>query len=141
MDVCLLYSVSALSGRGLCDGPIPRLQESYRMWCVFECDKVQIKTLYTYCEQVGRREKDYGSCKKSTVGYTYDSNNPENKIALPAYRLLNCLSDLCARSPKCVISYNNIPNDKSDIRCNYALFNDAVSNTDCTASNVTPIRG
>jgi hypothetical protein len=26
---------------------------------VFECDQVKIKTLSTYCEQVGRRGKDY----------------------------------------------------------------------------------
>jgi hypothetical protein len=26
---------------------------------VFECDQVKIQTLYTYCEQVGRRGKDY----------------------------------------------------------------------------------
>ncbi|GFG36398.1 hypothetical protein Cfor_06988, partial [Coptotermes formosanus] len=43
--------VFVLSGRGLCDGPIPRPEESYRLWCVFECDQVKIKTLYTYCEQ------------------------------------------------------------------------------------------
>jgi hypothetical protein len=48
-----------LSGRGLCDGPIPRPEESYRLWCVFECDQVKMKTLYTYSEQVGRRGKDY----------------------------------------------------------------------------------
>jgi hypothetical protein len=27
-----------LSGRGLCDGPIPHLEESYRLWCVLVCD-------------------------------------------------------------------------------------------------------
>jgi hypothetical protein len=27
-----------LSGRGLCDGPIPRPEESYRLWCVIVCD-------------------------------------------------------------------------------------------------------
>jgi hypothetical protein len=27
-----------LSGRGLCDGPIPRPEESYRLWCVAVCD-------------------------------------------------------------------------------------------------------
>jgi hypothetical protein len=27
-----------LSGRGLGDGPIPRPEESYRLWCVFQCD-------------------------------------------------------------------------------------------------------
>jgi hypothetical protein len=31
-----------LSGRGLCDGPIPRTEESYRVCvCVIECDQVQ----------------------------------------------------------------------------------------------------
>jgi hypothetical protein len=48
-----------LSGRGLCNGLIPRPEESYRLWCVSECDQVKIKTLYTCCEQVGRRRKDY----------------------------------------------------------------------------------
>jgi hypothetical protein len=47
-----------LSGRGLCDGPTPRPEESYRMGCVSECDQVKIN-LDTYCEQVGRRGKDY----------------------------------------------------------------------------------
>ena len=27
-----------LSGRCLCDGPIPRPEESYRLWCVTVCD-------------------------------------------------------------------------------------------------------
>jgi uncharacterized integral membrane protein len=27
-----------LSGRGLCDGPITRPEESYRLWCVTVCD-------------------------------------------------------------------------------------------------------
>jgi hypothetical protein len=35
--------VFVLSGRGLCDGPIPRPEESYRLWCVSECDHVKIK--------------------------------------------------------------------------------------------------
>jgi hypothetical protein len=52
-------TVFVLSGRGLCDGPIPRPKDSCRLWCVFECDQVQIKTLYTNCEQVGRRGNDY----------------------------------------------------------------------------------
>jgi hypothetical protein len=51
-------TVFALSGRGLCDGPIPRPEESYRLCCVSECDQVKIETLYIYCEQVGRRGKD-----------------------------------------------------------------------------------
>jgi hypothetical protein len=32
-----------LSGRGLCDGPIPRSEESYRLWCVSECDQVKLQ--------------------------------------------------------------------------------------------------
>jgi hypothetical protein len=43
-------TVFVLSGRGLCDGPIPRPEESYRLWCVSECDQVKINNLATYCE-------------------------------------------------------------------------------------------
>jgi hypothetical protein len=60
----VLYSVCVLSGRSLCDGAIPHPEESYRLWCVFECDQVKIKTLYTCCEQVGRRGKDYEKKQK-----------------------------------------------------------------------------
>jgi hypothetical protein len=34
-------TVFLLSGSGLCDRPIPRPEESYRLWCVFECDQVK----------------------------------------------------------------------------------------------------
>jgi hypothetical protein len=51
------WAVFVSSGRSPCDGPIPRPEESYRLWCVFQCDQVKIKTLYTYFEQVGRRGK------------------------------------------------------------------------------------
>jgi hypothetical protein len=27
-----------VSGTGFCEGPIPRLEESYRLWCVILCD-------------------------------------------------------------------------------------------------------
>jgi hypothetical protein len=60
-------TVSVLSGRSLCDGPILRSEESYRLWCVFECDQVKIKTLYTYCEQVDRRRKDYKTKRNVTI--------------------------------------------------------------------------
>jgi hypothetical protein len=36
-------TVFVMSGRGLCDGPIPRPEESYRLWRVSECDQVKIK--------------------------------------------------------------------------------------------------
>jgi hypothetical protein len=58
MDV-FSCTVFVLSGRDLCDGLIPRPEESYRLWRVSECDQVKIKTLYTYCEQVGRGGKGY----------------------------------------------------------------------------------
>jgi hypothetical protein len=35
------YTVFVLSGRSLCDGPIPHSEESYRMWCVLECDQLK----------------------------------------------------------------------------------------------------
>jgi hypothetical protein len=34
MDVCLLSLLCMLSGRGLCDELITRLEESYRLLCV-----------------------------------------------------------------------------------------------------------
>jgi hypothetical protein len=49
MNVCLLW-VFELSGRGICDGPIPCPEESHRLWCVSECDQVKINNLNTYCE-------------------------------------------------------------------------------------------
>jgi hypothetical protein len=51
-------TVFVLSGRGLCDGPITRPEEPYRLWCVSECDQVKINNLDTCCEQAGRRGKD-----------------------------------------------------------------------------------
>jgi hypothetical protein len=33
-----LVSVMFFSSRGLCDGPMPRAEESYRLWCVAVCD-------------------------------------------------------------------------------------------------------
>jgi hypothetical protein len=57
MEICVLC-VFVLSGRGLCDGPIPRPEESYLLWCMCECDQMKSKTLDIYREQVGRRRKD-----------------------------------------------------------------------------------
>jgi hypothetical protein len=37
MAICPLYCV--LLGRGLCVRPITRPEESYRLWCVSECDR------------------------------------------------------------------------------------------------------
>jgi len=35
---CMSFECCVLSGRGLCDELINRLEESYRLWCVFMCD-------------------------------------------------------------------------------------------------------
>jgi hypothetical protein len=32
-----------LSGRGLCDGLIPRPEKSYRLWCAIVCDLENFK--------------------------------------------------------------------------------------------------
>jgi hypothetical protein len=52
-------TVFVLSGRGLCARPIPRPEESYRLWCVSECDQVKINNLDTCCKYVeeGRTAK------------------------------------------------------------------------------------
>jgi hypothetical protein len=39
MDVCLLW---VLSGRGLCDGLVTCLEESYLLWCVVVCDQEKL---------------------------------------------------------------------------------------------------
>ena len=44
MDVCCECCV--LSGRGLCDGPIPCPEESYRLWCVIVCDQMNNNPLH-----------------------------------------------------------------------------------------------
>jgi hypothetical protein len=41
MFVCCVCCV--LSGRGLCDELITRLEESYRLWCVVVCDLENLK--------------------------------------------------------------------------------------------------
>jgi hypothetical protein len=64
MDICLLC-VFVLSGRGLCDGPIPRPEESHRLWCVSECYKVKIKKP-RHLLRVGRRGKDYETKRNET---------------------------------------------------------------------------
>jgi hypothetical protein len=40
-DGGMMFVVSyVLSGRGLCDGLIPRPEESYRLWFVLVCDQI-----------------------------------------------------------------------------------------------------
>jgi hypothetical protein len=81
MDVSAVHSVCVLSGRDVCDGLIPRPEEPYRLWCVLECDQVKIKTLDTYCEQVGRRGKDYE---------TKRNKRSESVVCIDVLELLPC---------------------------------------------------
>jgi hypothetical protein len=43
-------TVFVLSSTGPCDGPITGPEESYRLWCVSECDQVKINNLDTCCD-------------------------------------------------------------------------------------------
>jgi hypothetical protein len=58
-----------LSGRGLCDGPIPRPEESYRLWCVSECDQVQNK-IPRHLLRVGRRGRNCETIRVILLGYS-----------------------------------------------------------------------
>jgi hypothetical protein len=49
--------VFVLSGRGLCDGPISRPEESYRLWCVWVWSSENKHPRHLLW--VGRRGKDY----------------------------------------------------------------------------------
>jgi hypothetical protein len=65
-----------LSGRGLCDGLIPRPEESYRVWCASGCDQVKINNLDIYCEWVeeGRATNTHSVTdkrKEIDIGLTY----------------------------------------------------------------------
>jgi hypothetical protein len=48
--------VFVLSGRGLCDGPIPRPENSYRLWCVWVRSSGNEQPRHLLW--VGRRGKD-----------------------------------------------------------------------------------
>jgi hypothetical protein len=50
-----------LSGRGLCDRPIPRTEESYRLSCVLECHRVKSQTTST---PVVNKQVEEGRTKK-----------------------------------------------------------------------------
>ena len=41
MDVCVTLVSVVLSRKGLCDRPIPRQEESYRLWCDLETSRMR----------------------------------------------------------------------------------------------------
>ena len=54
-----------LSGRGLCDGPIPLPEKSYGLWCVIVCD------LETWRMRWPRLRKSHGNCCYCYYYYYY----------------------------------------------------------------------
>jgi hypothetical protein len=59
-----------LSGRGLCEGPIPRPEESYRLWCVIVCDlqasnmRRPWPALGCYARNKNKQKKNYTGLEK-----------------------------------------------------------------------------
>ena len=47
-----------LSGRGLCDGPIPRPEDFYRVWCVIKRHKSFTLTVSRYIEVKTEKEEE-----------------------------------------------------------------------------------
>jgi hypothetical protein len=77
-------TVFVLLGRGLCDGPMLRPEESYPLWCVFLCVQVKNKTLYTCYEQVGRSGKDYET--KHSLRHVSAGNCRHHRVVLQLYK-------------------------------------------------------
>jgi hypothetical protein len=52
-----------LSGRGLCDEPITRPEESYRLWCVAVCDLENLKNEEAMIRVGSKKKKKKNSGK------------------------------------------------------------------------------
>jgi hypothetical protein len=62
--------VFVLSGRGLCDGPIPRPEESYRLWClsVIKCKSQKPSTpAVNKSVEEGKTKKESYSCRDIVI--------------------------------------------------------------------------
>jgi hypothetical protein len=59
--MCVSFECCVLSGRGLCVGLVPRPEESYRLWCVWVCDREASKMRRPRpqrgCRAIGKKEK------------------------------------------------------------------------------------
>jgi hypothetical protein len=60
----------ALSGRGLCERLIPRIEETYRLWCVIVCDLETSK--------MRRPRPALGCCARQKNPYVYGFGLPKN---------------------------------------------------------------
>ena len=81
------WKCSVLSGRGLCDGPIPRPEVSYRLWCVTVCDLQTLKMRRPWPTLGCCPRKECSSC---CIGLRYDwcrvcHNRNSNNKTLPKY--------------------------------------------------------
>jgi hypothetical protein len=109
MDVCLLW-VFVLSCTGLYVGPIPRPEESHRLWSVCECDQVKTNNFDTCCEWVEkvrttkRKTVSLLGARRRQIQFVINWVSSEGKssplarcdvILLHYYKVLNkCLSIL-----------------------------------------------
>ena len=66
----VFYESCALSGRGLCERPIPRTEESYRLWCVIVFDLETSK--------MRRPRPALGCCARQKNPYVYCFGLPKN---------------------------------------------------------------
>jgi hypothetical protein len=72
MDVCLLWVLCVLSGRGLCDELITRPEESYRLWCVVVCD-LETSWMRRPRPTGGCRAKNKQICVSAPLHHIYSS--------------------------------------------------------------------
>jgi hypothetical protein len=92
MDVCCECCV--LLGKGLCDGPIPCLEESYRLWCVIVCDQMNNNPLHVTSSGRGLLEgykKKKAIPRQSTHNIDLNKFSAENQIDLRSMLCVDCL--------------------------------------------------
>jgi hypothetical protein len=66
-----------LSGRGLCDGLITRLEKPYRLWCVVVCDPV-----------TSRMRRQWPALGRAATGKNYVIGPSHNLLLVVSVRIL-----------------------------------------------------
>jgi hypothetical protein len=90
MDVCLLWVLCVLSGRGLCDELITRPEESYRLWCVVMCD-IETSGMRRHWPTAGlscQKQTNKIKLKINNIGWVIIVLTVLYKQALPEYACL-----------------------------------------------------
>ena len=90
-----------LSGRGLCDGLITRPEESYRLWCVVECDLETSRMRRSWptggcCAR--RRRRRRRSVNSIMLLISLESSRPRSNVCLQYSAVRACT--LCLRIPE-----------------------------------------